>query len=149
MLLASAPAAASDSLGGPVAAQVERVIDGDTIEVRAQIWLGQDVVVRVRLTGIDTPEISRPDCTDERAKGLEAKAHLTALIQGQRVQLYDIHYGKYAGRVVARVETHQGFDVSDSLLASGLAVRYSNTRPNWCAEKLTQDLATAHETAGP
>ena len=32
---------AAEALAGPVAARVERVVDGDTIEVRAKIWLGQ------------------------------------------------------------------------------------------------------------
>ena len=41
---------------GPVAATVERVIDGDTIEVKAQIWIDQELRVAVRLAGVDAPE---------------------------------------------------------------------------------------------
>ncbi len=132
-------AAPSAPLSGPVTAHVERVIDGDTIEVRAHIWLDQDVVVSVRLSGIDTPEISRADCAAERTKGLDARTQLAALIQGQTVHLHDVHYGKYAGRVVARVETDQGLDISAWLLAMGLAVKYYGTHNNWCADRISEN----------
>jgi hypothetical protein len=38
----------AESLSGPVSALVERVVDGDTIEVQARIWLGQSLTIRVR-----------------------------------------------------------------------------------------------------
>ena len=132
-------AAPSEALSGPVSAHVERVIDGDTIEVRAHIWLNTDVMVRVRLSGIDTPEISRADCPAERAKGLTAQARLTSLVQDQSVFLHDVQYGKYAGRVVARVKTDQGIDVSKWLLATGYAVEYSGAQNNWCTDILSEN----------
>ncbi len=45
---------------GPVAAHVSRVIDGDTFEASAAIWLGQAITVRVRIAGIDAPELRAP-----------------------------------------------------------------------------------------
>ena len=54
-------ASAEDVLPGPIPATIERVVDGDTIDVRARIWLGQEIVVRVRLAGLDAPELSRPE----------------------------------------------------------------------------------------
>ena len=47
-------------LKGPVAANVERVIDGDTVIVKARIWLDQDLTVVVRLAGIDAPDFDHP-----------------------------------------------------------------------------------------
>jgi endonuclease YncB( thermonuclease family) len=38
-------------------AEVVRVIDGDTFEARVRIWPGMDVTTRVRLRGIDAPEL--------------------------------------------------------------------------------------------
>ncbi len=134
-----AVAASSERLNGPITAHVERVIDGDTIEVRARIWLDQELVVRVRLSGIDTPEITRPDCPAERAKGLNAQARLISLIQDQNVRLHDIHYGKYAGRVVARVETDQGVDISAWMLSAGLAAKYYDINYNWCADAISKN----------
>ena len=49
--------ACAETLTGPVAAIVERVVDGDTLAVRARVWLGQDIHVLVRIRGIDAPEL--------------------------------------------------------------------------------------------
>ncbi len=98
-------AGAQDRLAGPVPAEVLSVIDGDTIEVRAVVWLGQVVSTRVRLAGIDAPEL-RAKCARERALAERARAYLLARLEGgdrSRVRLRDIRYGKYAGRVLARV----------------------------------------------
>ena len=46
-----------ETLPGPIPAEVLKVVDGDTLEVEARIWLGQGVQVSVRLRGVDTPEL--------------------------------------------------------------------------------------------
>jgi endonuclease YncB( thermonuclease family) len=44
-----------------------------------------------------------------------------------------VRYGKYARRVVARVETAGGLDLGAALLAAGLAQAYDGRRrPTWC-----------------
>lgn len=129
---AAAPLAASETLPGPVPATVVRVIDGDTITVRARIWLGQDVETNVRVAGIDTPEL-RGACDSERALAVRARDMLIRLIGEQPVALRDIEYGTYAGRVVARVETAAG-DVAAPLIEAGLARPYDgdSARDDWC-----------------
>ena len=117
VLAAPAPLLAKENLAGPVPATVERVIDGDTLVVRARIWLGQEIIVRVRLANVDTPELSRPRCKAERLKAEAAKAFVEQMIGPGAVTLYDIHNGKYAGRVVARVFTKQG-DLATALKAA-------------------------------
>ena len=74
----SSHAQAAEPLPGPVPAEVVDIIDGDTVTVRARIWPGQFVETRVRLRGVDTPEIRRPDCEAERAAGHEASAFTRA-----------------------------------------------------------------------
>lgn len=70
-----APAARGDAAGD--LAQVTRVIDGDTLEVRVE---GQKERQRVRLLRIDTPERRNP--------GYEAAtAALARLVEGKRVLL--------------------------------------------------------------
>ena len=133
----NAGAARGDELAGPVPAVVEDVIDGDTLQVRAHIWLGQEVVVRVRLAGIDAPEISGA-CTRERVLAGRARALLTSRLAspedgGSSVHLREVRYGKYAGRVVAQVKTAAGLDLGTALLAAGLAQPYDGgRRPVWC-----------------
>src|SRR5690348_9703714 len=63
---------AMDALAGPVTAIVDRVVDGDTIQVRAQIWLGQSLTVRVRIEGVDAPELEAR-CPEERRMAEKAR----------------------------------------------------------------------------
>ena len=125
---------ASEVLHGPIAAQVVRVIDGDTIEVRARIWLGQEVEIKVRLDGADAPEL-KGRCAAERQRAQEARAFVERRIGGRPVALSDVRYDKYGARVVARVADASGANLSDALVARGLAQPYDGKahRAPWCA----------------
>jgi len=63
---------AAEALAGPITATVERVIDGDTIDVRARIWLGQTVAVRVRIDKVNTPELETR-CVEEDSVAVAAR----------------------------------------------------------------------------
>lgn len=119
------PAAAAEL--GPVNADVLRVLDGDTIEVRATIWLDQTLVTKIRLAGVDAPD---RDCPAERAR---TAARVGALL-GPTTVLSGIQWGKYAGRVLARMTTRDGADLSDVLIHEGLAKAYAGRgpRPRFC-----------------
>jgi endonuclease YncB( thermonuclease family) len=123
--------AGADGLPGPIPATVTRVIDGDTLEVRARIWLGQEVTVSVRLADVDAPETFRPDCAAERALGEEATAFVEALALSE-VALADVEHDKYGGRVVARLILPDGQDLSALLLDQGLAAPITDD-PTWCS----------------
>jgi endonuclease YncB( thermonuclease family) len=123
---------AAEALEGPVPAKVERVIDGDTIEVRAAIWLGQTLTVRVRIDGVDAPELEAR-CADERRLALAAREYLARRIEGVSVKLTRVAYDKYGGRVRADVADGNG-DIGRALLAAGLARPYHGERRQpWCA----------------
>ena len=134
IVLIAIPAAAAEVLAGPVPATVLDVVDGDTITVRARIWLGQAIETRVRLAGIDTPEL-RGRCAEERALAVRARDALAAQIAGRQITLTEIRYGTYAGRVVARVTAETTSDIGRFLLAQGLARVYAGRgpRPEWCS----------------
>lgn len=126
---ASAPAPAS----GSYVAEVTRVIDGDTVEARVAVWMGQEVVTKVRLRGIDAPEI-RGACGPEREKALAARDSLAGLLGKGQVTLSEIGPDKYFGRVVARLRSADGRDAGAALLAAGLARPYDGRRrDSWCA----------------
>jgi endonuclease YncB( thermonuclease family) len=135
MALAAAvgPAGAEpEVIRGPVPARVVRVVDGDTVVVRARIWLGQEVETRVRLEGVDTPEL-RGGCDHERHLAQRARAFVAMRAAGQAVVLWHIRYGKYAGRVVARIETADGEDLSLALISAGLGrPDRGGQRLSWC-----------------
>ena len=124
-------AVAPDTLPGPIPAKVVRVVDGDTVEVEARIWLGQTVQTAVRLRGVDTPEL-RGKCADERQKAQAARDLLTTRI-GPQVMLLDVGFDKYGGRVVARLQSLQGQDMAAELVKAGLARPYEGGgRTPWC-----------------
>jgi len=123
---------AMPAVPGPVAAQIIRVVDGDTLTVRALIWIGQEVETNVRLTGIDTPEL-RGKCPEEKALAERAKFHLMLLTADGAVSLHDIVPDKFGRRVLARVENAQGVDLAADLIRNGFARPYHGAaRKGWC-----------------
>ena len=125
--------AAAEVLSGPVQAHVLEVIDGDTVLVQVRVWLGQVIEVRVRIAGIDAPAL-RGECAAERELAARARDFLAARLNSGEVRLREVRYGKYAGRVLARVETSAGEDLAALLLAAALARAYDGgARAGWCA----------------
>ena len=81
----------------PRSAVVERVIDGDTIEVRVD-----DQTHTVRLIGADTPETKHP-AKEVQYFGQEAIAFTKAALEGKTVQLQiDRHVGPLRAAVAVR-----------------------------------------------
>lgn len=107
---------ASGSTSVPDSAVVDRVIDGDTVDV----LLG-GAVTRVRLLNIDTPETKKQD-TPIECLGPEASEFLTALLPvGSTVSLeYDIERADQYGRTLAAVFSSDGQNASVELAARGL-----------------------------
>jgi endonuclease YncB( thermonuclease family) len=100
---AAAPASAPDQraafrLSHP--AQVVRVIDGDTFEARVGVWPGLEITTKVRLRGIDAPEL-RARCPDEIAKAQAARDALSAILAEGAVGVSQVALDKYGGRVIA------------------------------------------------
>ncbi len=122
---------AAAAFEGPVHAQVVRVIDGDTFEAAAQIWLGEAIEVRVRIDGIDAPEL-HGRCDQERVRAEAARAYLARRIEGGEVRLSAVRYDKYGGRVDAVVEDDSG-NIGDAMVRAGLARPYHGERRRpWC-----------------
>lgn len=113
-------------------AEVLRVIDGDTFEARVNLWPGLDVTTRVRLRGIDAPEL-KARCGEERVKAEAALDALRALLDEGEVNISHVTLDKYGGRVVASASTQMTPDVSAALLNAGHARRYGGGhRDGWC-----------------
>jgi len=101
---------------------LERVIDGDTIDVTLD--LGFDVKLhkqRVRLAGIDTPE-SRTRNLQEKALGLRAKDRLKELCVGA-FKIQSLGKGKY-GRILGIPYDENNEDICAMLIKEGHAVEY-------------------------
>ena len=127
------PGRREQPLAGPIAAEVVRIVDGDTLRVRAHIWVGQEVEVAVRIRGIDAPEL-KAGCAGEHALAVRAADFVRRAVSGQTGLLSAVSGGKYFGRVLANVTTADGRALAPELLAAGLARPYSGgARARWCA----------------
>lgn len=135
LLLLSTPANAgprSEILRGPVQGRVLNVLDGDTINVRLHVWIGQEIETHVRIAGIDTPEI-KGKCEAERRKARAARAEVANLLADNKITLLNVRLEKYAGRVLAEAQTTAGTDIRTHMINKGLARPYGGEkRKGWC-----------------
>lgn len=129
-------------------ATVERVVDGDTIIVHRSGTAGTD---RVRLIGINTPELGQGDVPDDCFAG-EAKAMLEHLLPAGtevelRPDLTQLQMDKY-GRLLRHVHV-SNTNVVLTLLASGAGPEYTyDKRYNGHADYLAAESAARTESAG-
>jgi endonuclease YncB( thermonuclease family) len=109
-----------------------RTIDGDTFEARVHLSPGLDLTTRVRLRGVDAPEL-KAACAQELEMAEAAGAALRGLLGEGGVTIYNIGPDKYHGRVVADAATRRTDNVSAALLAAGHARGYVRGRRGaWC-----------------
>ena len=103
---------------------VDRVVDGDTIDVVLDLGFSVLYKSRVRLFGIDTPE-SRTRNKDEKARGKMASKYLEDAVNSGdvviRTELKDSR-GKF-GRVLGTVVV-DGVDINKAMCKAHLAVPY-------------------------
>jgi endonuclease YncB( thermonuclease family) len=99
------------------------VIDGDTLSLRGQ---------RIRLHGIDAPEISQT-CADGWAAGRVAATRLSSLTSGREVQCQAKDRDRY-GRVVAICRV-SGQDLGAILVTEGLAWAFTRYSSDYVSEQ--------------
>ena len=87
-------------------AEVDRVVDGDTVDVLLDLSFGVYRKVRIRANGIDTPE-SRTRNKAEKVLGLAAKKRMKVLC-GKEIYVESLNGGKLDkyGRLLADMYTH-------------------------------------------
>jgi micrococcal nuclease len=110
--------------------EVDRIVDGDTVDVT--IDLGFDILykARVRLYGINTPE-SRTKDLEEKRRGLAAKDRLTRIIYDAMEDGSDLllhtkekgKFGRYLGILIIQQPESQ-ININQILVEEGHAVPY-------------------------
>ena len=117
-------------------AKVNRVVDGDTIDVTIDLGFHTHIKTRVRMEGMNAPE-SRTRNLEEKERGLAAKARLQEIIEYNKNHciLKVSGLGKY-GRSLATVFVENLspvskensitlIDVNKQLIKEGHAVEYN------------------------
>ena len=111
--------------------ELDRVIDGDTIDANIDLGFDESVKKRIRFLGINTPE-SRTRDLEEKARGLAAKDRVKQLLEGcSNITLKSHGVGKY-GRCLGEImlDIVDGQDkltlvsLNELLIKEGHAVEY-------------------------
>ena len=107
-------------------ATVDRVIDGDTIDVTLDLGFDISYRGRIRFQGINAPESRTRDPVEKQA-GLAAKRYVEDWINGheQRVIIQTSldDRGKF-GRILGRILNDEGECLNDELVSLGHATPY-------------------------
>ena len=101
---------------------IDRVVDGDTVDVWVDLGFKLKSCQRIRLEGIDTPELRSSD-PDERVRAKAAKVRVEELCPvGSTVWVYTEKTGKY-GRYIGRVylEATDTLSLNERLVDEGHA----------------------------
>jgi micrococcal nuclease len=99
-------------------ATIIEVVDGDTVTALIRLGLYLTATHRLRLLGIDTPELRGPT----REAGLAAKAFVVEHLLGRDVIIHtekDDAFGRWLGLIYL-----DGVPFNDLLIAAGHAVPY-------------------------
>jgi endonuclease YncB( thermonuclease family) len=102
--------------------KVTRVYDGDTFRA-----VGHDIEIKVRLAGIDAPEMSRKKNESGQPFSTKAKQFLSGMILNKEVDIEGYGIDRY-GRQLAVVFVG-GMDVNLELVKAGLAEVYKGKPP--------------------
>jgi len=115
------------------------VIDGDTVELEVELGFHARLTVRVRLDGIDTPEL-KGKTSDERWMAQDAQALVAQWCEARadRIIVRTVRDGRDKfGRLLATlIDQDTGETVQQALIAAGLAVAYDGktARKPWTGE---------------
>ena len=107
------------------AATIDRVVEGDTVDVIRDLGVSIRYQARIRLLGINTPE-SRTRDKAEKARGLAAKDYVVDWCDAQeaiKIQTSLDKRGKF-GRVLGRVIGDDDGCLNDVLVDEGHAEVY-------------------------
>lgn len=124
-------------------AEVLAVHDGDTITARVDLGFSTFTVQRLRLLGIQAPEVAGPNVSaEERAAGLVAKGALSAMLAAGAVFVKtkaiggrdgEDGRGRYLALVFVQGQGGAILQANAQLIARGLATPYDGEgkAPKW------------------
>lgn len=106
--------------------KIHKFVDGDTFWVKME----NGKTEKIRLIGVDTPEVRWEGLTEEQPGGKEASEYVKNLLKGKKVLLeYDVQKRDPYGRTLAYVYLEDSTFLNAHLLEMGLA-RMATYPPN-------------------
>jgi micrococcal nuclease len=96
--------------------KIDKVVDGDTVDVFIDLGFSVWHKERIRLSGIDTAEKNTP-------LGKALKAYMISLLEGKTVKLEVTKPDKY-GRYLGKIYLNSEESINDQLIKTGLAKGY-------------------------
>lgn len=106
------------------AATLIRVIDGDTVDVTIDVGFHLTTVQRLRLLGINAPEMHGPS----HVAGISAKAWLIEALDGKtlyvRTHKSDV-FGRWLAELLAVSEDGSEININQAMLDAGQAVAFN------------------------
>jgi endonuclease YncB( thermonuclease family) len=122
-------------------ATVNIIIDGDTIAVKS---LENGEITRIRLKGVNTPEISGP-YTKSQCMGKESSQELRRLIQGKKVTVISDSltptHDSY-GRLLAYIYTEDEILANEEMIKNGYAYEYTYKDEKYEMQNLFRERQT-------
>jgi endonuclease YncB( thermonuclease family) len=116
---------------------VERVVDGDTLVVRLDLWPGLEAIYAVRVRDIDAPELRGAGCPEEKDWAERARAQAEKFYgPGTTVRIENVEIDSF-GRAVADVRrwrTDRWLYFAEEMVERDLARPWQEDWPdiNWC-----------------
>lgn len=122
---------------------VQDVIDGDTYHVTFFIE-STPVTLKLRLFGIDTPELSSKNLIEKQAAA-KVKNILARKIEGKYLNCQLIKWDKYGGRVVGKMFLNDR-SLTDILLSYNLGKAYEGaSKEEWSSDELENMIRVNYE----
>lgn len=101
-------------------AKVLNVVDGDTVDLMIELGLFVSVKRRIRVRGVDCPEMFGAKASPEGSRAREFTASILPTGATVFVRTYLDEGDKY-GRLLASIRTLDGKDLASELISAGLA----------------------------
>jgi endonuclease YncB( thermonuclease family) len=115
---------------------VKEVMDGDTFSVIVTELPHPLNLMKVRIKGIDAPELKSNKCGMEKQKAMVAKQQLKMILDSSEnyVVVKNPKWDKYGGRIVGDVYTSDKKSVAQMMLQKGNVEVWSGVgpKPVWC-----------------
>jgi len=110
-------------------AKIERVVDGDTVDIAIDLGFSIHYKTRVRLAGIDTAEKNTP-------LGKKTKGYVKVALEGMTMRIQTTKPDKY-GRILGEIFLPDGTSFNKSLVDQGRAKAYDGgTKTVWSEGEL-------------